>query len=373
MKRLHRCWLAAAVGLLPSPGALAQSSEPRGFNFYLDNDVLLLDPSGNEDRNYTMGMSFQWSGSWLSDSWLSAPLRKVNGWPGFRALRGTMGTPRFTEHSFEFGNVAFTPDRLEIPTPILDDRPYASLLFVDIAEQVVHNDLRRAFTSELSMGILGLRISESVQTWIHEGMQDFPGDTPYTPRGWPHQISDGGEGTARYVARWQGAAVCRRNIDLQWLSEASLGYHTNLGGGVVARAGRISSPWWRFTAVPISQGVGIVPNASDGGAPCAHVPEVGASWEAFVWAAGSARLWGYNVFLQGQGRDNPVEVPNSRLERVVGDYSTGAVGGFRWPSTNIWLSARYTYTRRSPELDGPERRYHDWGGIYVSITRVFAP
>src|SRR5688572_7280705 len=45
-----------------------------GYAVYLDNDVLLFDQGDDEDRNYTMGLSFQSSGRWIETRGLARPL-----------------------------------------------------------------------------------------------------------------------------------------------------------------------------------------------------------------------------------------------------------------------------------------------------------
>lgn len=354
------------------------------FSFFLDNDVFLFNQARDEDRNYTMGVSLQWSGRWIRERGLAKPLYWVNALAPFRWITPDYANSPVRFHSLEFGNVAFTPDRLNTRQPIFNDRPYASLLFLDTSVQVVNNEGDAAFTRELSIGMLGLSISERFQRWLHKKVQDSPAEPPFPPEGWDNQISDGGEPTARYVARWQWAPLIKpHRLDFQWIAEGNIGYYTNVGGGAALRIGRIHSPWWQFNAAPISESgframsdppsatvsaTASAPVASESaasrGSSCASSAE--GRYELYGWGGSMARVWGYNVLLQGQLRDSVVTVPARNVERLVYEYSVGATAGACLG--NRWHRVTVIYARRSPEFDGPLRRYHSWGGIYYSAA-----
>lgn len=342
-----------------------------GFAVYLDNDVLLFDQDDDEDRNYTMGLSFQSSGRWIETRGLAKPLYWLDSLPPFKQLLPSYAAvdkqPRVISHAMELGNVAFTPDNLRLARPIPNDRPYASLLFLDTRWQAVEpNEKMSAFTTELSIGVLGLSISEQFQRWLHKKLQDSPTEPPFPPRGWDNQISDGGEPTARYTMRWQRAAIANDHIDFQWIGEGNLGYHTNVGGGAALRVGWIASDWWQFEAAPIQPGAAAAKptvTRADRGPGCNRRSR---DFELFAWAGSMVRLWGYNVLLQGQFRDSPVTVDASDVERVVYNYSAGTTAGACFGDN--WHGLTVAYARRSPEFDGPMRRYHSWGGIYYSIA-----
>ena len=356
-----------AVAAACSDESQVQNAEPcfTGRDVFLDNDVLLLNKVRNEDRNYTMGISYQSRGRWIVERGLSRPLEWMNSLPGLSSLRPDLGNQSFTGHAFEVGVAAFTPDRLELFEPIPDDRPYASLLFFDIGDQTVSQNGRHAFSTELSLGVLGLDIAKGFQRWLHHQLQDFPGDTPRTPEGWSNQISDGGEPTFRYTARWQEALACKKFGDAQWIAETNLGYHTNLGSGVAVRLGKTASPWWGLKAMPISQSgfrsSAVVVNRENECLP----REIG-RFEFYGWGGAMARLWAYNALLQGQFRHSEVTVDSDNLKRLVYDYEFGVTAGVR--AGRGWHHLTAAYARRSPEFGGPLRRYHSWSGIYYSYT-----
>ena len=193
-------------------------------------------------------------------------------------------------------------------------------------------------------------------------MQDSPDEPPFPPEGWHNQISDGGELTARYTVRWQKQLLdpkWKGRADLQLIGEGSLGYHTNVATGAALRVGKIVSPWWQFSIEPVPAGIGIEPETG-----CRNARNRG---ELYGWTGVMGRAWGYNVLLQGQFEDSIVTVPTDRLERFVYDYSAGVTGGRCL--RNHWHRLTLSFSRRSPEFDGPLRRYHSWGGIYYSFAR----
>lgn len=361
--------LAAALTMsmcLPAAAQDAPSDRKSGstYSVFLDNDVLLFG-ADNEDRNYTMGLALDASGPWIADSPLSAPRRWADRLLGAQSLHEALrGGDGEVAHGLQLGVTAFTPDRLDIAEPQPDDRPYASLLYFIGRQQSVNPAQTHAFTSELSLGVLGLSIADWFQSWLHEKMQESPGDTPFIPQGWHLQISDGGEPTARYGARWQRLIGCHRLADAQWVGELHAGYYTNAAAGAAVRIGRIRSPWYGFNATPIGERHMLNFASSAAADPC-RSGSAGDS-EVYVWSGAMARAWVYNVLLRGQFRDAPVTVSSGRLRRLVAEYQVGITATFVTRRTRQSLT--YAYARRSPEFGGPQRRYHSWGGLYYSLS-----
>ena len=355
------------------PGsAEAESPEPQsGFSIFLENDSLVLNGQ-DADRNYTMGMAVQGYGPWIDRYKLNRPRQWLDTLLRVDELHAQEPDGPFVGRELvEFGISAFTPDDLRSSEPQYDDRPYASIVYLTSRNQTVSSDARSAMTSELALGVLGLSIADAVQTSIHEKLQDFPGDTPYSPNGWHLQISDGGEPTFRYSLAWQDLLVDTGYFDLQWIRQANVGYYTNAAVGAAFRVGVIESPWWAFSSAPISESVLALSNARpDEAAPetaeSGIVPPPSRRWELYFWAGANARLWLYNAILEGQFRDSVVTVPSSRMERLIGEYQLGITGSFAF--RNTWHSITYAYASRNTEFDAPEARSHSWGGIYYNMT-----
>jgi hypothetical protein len=290
------------------------------------------------------------------------------------SIRNLDGTRSFAEsHALMLvQNGAFTPREISSPDPIHDDRPYASILAATAGRSTIDFTGRRVIKTELTLGVLGLRLSEWVQTGIHRSRrasnreEDPTAETPYDPEGWTHQVSDGGEPTLKYTATWLEALSESGPHDVALHVEGSLGYYTNVAVGFSGRLGILRSDFWTIRANPLTsvnqglpEAVATAAQATAGG----KVPVRDRSrnkLEAYVFAAARARLVVYNALLQGAFRDSEVTIPTSGVERVVPELDAGvtlARCGF-----NLTIAA----TRRSPEYSVGAPRSHTWGGIYVS-------
>lgn len=356
--------------------------EPRstGSAFFLENDWLLHPIKlHQEDRNYTMGVAWQASGARVKDWWISRPFQWVDGWVGrqqiLRHFRIPDGQALGFSHTLDVGVSAFTPDDLGIRDPIQDDRPYTSLLFVDVQRRALRLDGELALTTELSMGLYGLSLGKGFQRWVHRKTQGDDG-TPVIPEGWDNQISDGGEPTLRYGVRAQRNLTCLKFFDAQVSAQGNVGYYTNVGAGAAVRVGHVVSNWWQFDAKRILQDtvpMGVINAMGTGSASrsestsgCDARPD--SRWEAYLWAGGNVTAWGYNGLLQGQFRHSNVQVSHDELERLVLDYTLGANFGVK--TSRRWHQLSLAFSKRSPEADFGTRRSHQWGGIYYSTSKL---
>ena len=260
----------------------------------------------------------------------------------------------FTLHSRQIGLIAFTPDDLNEPAPIVDDRPYASLAFIANARTFVSDPTQPVYETAFTLGVLGLDLAKGIQRGIHEGL-----DLGEVPEGWDHQISDGGEPTFRFT--WARQALLASNFqsdereyELKWRLEASAGYLTEGSVALSGRWGRINTPWWSFTperADYVSQPAPVI-----GTALRENVREL------YVWAGVKARLRAYNAFLQGQFRSSDVEFSSDEIEHVTREAWVGVT----WQISTVF---RLSYAARYQTADleqGPGSRDLRWGGFIIS-------
>ena len=365
-----------------------------GRSILMENDRFFAKRLGlNEDRNYTMGFVYQSSGRWLNETILIWPLRFINWITRFKRVHdlpkkdGTVSTLSDTDpfaqfHTFQLGSSAFTPDSLHLPDPIFDDRPYSSLLFIGVRRHTLIAE-KWAAASELKIGVLGLRLSETGQTWLHEVMRDEGCDRldpkcgAVDPQGWPNQISDKGELTGRYTISFQ--RLLRDSFeknksfpkyDLQATVDAQVGYHTDLTFRLAGRWGIIQSSWWHFRPTPISEQV-IMASATQS-APVSHTsfnqypvkPSLaGCINEAYLWGGLGLRKVGYNVLLQGQRKDNVHELRPSELRRLVFEFQVGFTVNVGAHGVSLALAGR------SSEHNLAQARPHIWGGVYYTYSR----
>jgi hypothetical protein len=356
---------------LTSPEAKRQSRFGAGIYFEQDSVIPWLGRWGG-DQNYTMGAAFPVTGQWIHRKGLDWPLRGVDCLTGMLGAHNSNivngGLDAFQDFSMVLGYTAFTPRRLDLATPIHDDRPYAGLLFMNFTRLTVDPFARRALRSELTVGVLGLRIGEKVQTWIHTSRRENKGPdalTPYDPQGWPLQISDGGEPTARYTLALAKATSETEFHDVAWNTEASVGYYTNAALGATVRAGWLRSPFWAHNSNPLSAAnQRLEPEVAQLSAeqpPKETVAERRArkSFEIAAFASGRLRVVGYNALLQGQFKDSPVTFNSAEINRAVLEGEVGLSVGVKS------CSALLTFARRSAEFNVGQARAHTFGGVHL--------
>lgn len=346
-------WIAfqVAVALLAIAPEVAAVERQWGRidSMHLDQDLWA---PGNEDRNYTMGVRFVWSDG-------DARHQTLNGFGLLHRIDGALGfdydlSGKDTHHAVALGNSAFTPDDLRSVEAIFDDRPYASLLYTSSSIVVKDSD-NRARGSKLVVGVLGLPISEWVQTKIHVVNRSVTGkETPYDPQGWHNQISDGGEPTAMYQRSWfRQIPSTSQHADAAGSCDLSIGYYTGASCGIVGKWGSFidTDAFWSMLSDINPQS-----DADRFRSLASH----GDGWirELYVLAGVRAHAVGYNELLQGGFRHSEFELGSGDIERVFYEASVGV--NLTFSSTRRFM---FTCTRRSPEHKLGQRRAHNWCGL----------
>lgn len=331
----------------------AASSPPeaeagRSWSIAINND--LFSPS-QSDRDYTGGLAVTVNGAQTADYWWSLdPLlgaidRLVVS--GSDDLGGTSVLP-----ALQVGLITFTPQDLHATEVNPQDRPYASLLFLTGARQYLGDDDRSIRYSELAVGLLGL----SAMSDLHEAVHDVVGSD--APQGYEHQISAGGEPTARYVTggstlRGQRLALGSRVLETKTTWELSAGYLTEASYAVSMRLGGINSPWWTFNP----ERVDYIARPS----PVARPRGNGLS-ELYVWAGMKLRVRAYNAFLQGQFRESDHTFTAGEVNHVIGEAWLGVTGQFSG-GTQVIYAVRY---QPAEIRDGVGSRDPIWAGVTIS-------
>lgn len=347
--RIVALQLALLIAALAVSGAaLGQEKDAAGWALFLDNDAL----GGTHDHDYTGGIALTLAGA------------RVRRWP--LSLDGTLGwvdrqlgleRAEATQwHAMQFSLLTFTPRNLDRPEVIPGDRPYASIAYVANSRTTVLPDSQTAWQSTLALGVLGLDAAKATQRVMHEAL------AVDEPQGWGHQISEGGEPTARYSLARLGLRGVHgtgggTRIEIKDAVAASAGYITEANVALTARWGRIHTPWWSF--VPERAEYMIEPAPVFGGG-ATDGPR-----EFYAWAGVKARARAYNALLQGQFRDSDLTYDFEDTRPLIGEAWAGVTkelpGGYRLS----WV-LRY----QSSELrTAPGDRDLLWGG--VSVSRSF--
>jgi hypothetical protein len=257
-------------------------------------------------------------------------------------------------YAFAAGLLIFTPRDLSASQVTPGDRPYASLFFVSAGRRYVSSDADVAYNSSLTVGMLGLGAARSVQDALHH----LSGSVQ--PEGWDHQISAGGEPTARYSGARQELfgdyGDGPWHADAKWTLAGSAGTVTEASLALGARWGRIESPWWGFTPeenMYVQETQPLLP-------PLA----VGAPIEVFAFAGARAKVRAYNAFLEGQFRHSDLAYHWGDVNQLLGEAWAGVE--MRTPSG--W-AVQYLARLESPELrSGVGSRTIFWGSLEVSRT-----
>lgn len=322
-----------------------------GWTVAFDNDVLAF---GNRDLDYTGGAAVTFAGRRAKELpfSLDSTLDLMNGLVPNRDQN--KDSPGYPLHSMQVGLLAFTPDDLNNPAPIYDDRPYASLLFLANSRTYVSHPSEPVYETSFTLGILGLDLAKGIQRELHQQLS-----LEQIPEGWDYQISEGGEPTARFV--WARQSLLASNFqtsdteyELKWRVETSVGYLTEASIALSGRWGLINSPWWSFTperADYVSQPAPVIGNALRQGVR-----------ELYVWGGVKLRARAYNVFLQGQFRDSEVELSSNQIEHLNAE----AWVGLTWQISNeyrLGYVIRYQTQELKSEL---ESRDLVWGGLILS-------
>jgi hypothetical protein len=310
----------------------------------IDNDLFAGD---QKDRDYTGGMSITISGERARDGLLSLDplLRGLD-----RASTGDVDGDADVYYARQIGLMAFTPSDTLVVEAQPDDRPYASLLFVSNGRVRVDADDRGAWTSSLTIGVLGLSVSERLHSAVHELVGSE------RPRGYDHQIAAGGEPTARYTLARQSLWIADPSgrVDVKTTVQGSVGFLTETSAAISLRAGRFNSPWWAFAPELTDYTSAPVPTESYRGGR-----------ELYVFVGARVKARAYNAFLQGQFRDSEVRYTSDEVQPLLAEAWIGVV-------TQILDQTQLSYALhyQTAELrDGPASRDSLWGA--VQLTHAF--
>lgn len=360
------CCLTAHAGELPAGlgagpernacGAGARTPQPSyapepagvGAGVVLD-EHLLTDAS--RDQDYNGGGEVTLSGGrggilWhLLDRGLGVADRA-----GCKA--GLSGLNGPAAHAVAAGLLVFTPRDLAARNVVRGDRPYASLFFASVGRRYVVPDRPIAYDSSLTVGVLGLAAAADVQRVLH----DVTGSVQ--PKGWSHQISDGGEPTARYSLARQallGTFVGGPwRAETKWTSALSLGTVTEASVALNGRWGRLESPWWAFTPeqdMYVQETQPVPPPLPERSAP-----------EVFAFAGMRLKARAHNAFLQGQFRHSALTYGEGELNPLLEE----AWAGVEFRNASGW-AIQYLARWQSAELrSGIGSRSFLWGSVEIA-------
>jgi hypothetical protein len=340
--RLTAALLGAGLALAVSAQSdRVDAREIGAARVQIDNDLFA---GRDRDRDYTGGFAVSISGEAARDGLLSLDpaLAAIDGWTDAPTKNANV------HHARQLGLMVFTPGDTLARRPVTGDRPYASLIFV--ANGRTYVDDRDAWSSNLTLGVLGLSFASQVHNFVHDAMGTE------RPRGYDYQISAGGEPTARYtLARHRlWIADPSGSLDVKTTVQGSIGYLTEGSAAISMRVGRFNTSWWSFA-----------PELTDYVAP--PLPAESAQsrsgpGELYFFAGARIKARAYNAFLQGQFRDSAVTYSWDEIEPLVAQAWVGVV-------TQVFEQTQLSYTLnyQSGELrEGEGAQSLFWGGVQLA-------
>lgn len=333
-------WSASVIAaiVLSNIATLAHAASPKTISFVLDNDILV--PS-SRDQDYTGGLNLNYVAEDVSLSafYLETPLDAVDAWLDIDQSADQL-------YGIEVGLYGFTPENTKQEMVNNNDRPYSSLIYLSSTHERVDIELQKAWQTRLTIGWLGLDIFENLQKGVHNLTASKQ------PKGWHHQISDGGEPTFRYQLSHQKALLINsKGFELKYSKQLSLGYITEAGLSLSGRYGRFNSSWWNFNPAMSSYGEQRNSLAGNRG-------------ESFVYFGAAIKYRVYNAFLQGQFRQSDRTLRQGELNHLLAEVWAGYTQSF---SDGYQLS--YIIRAQSSEIkNGIADRSLIWGGLSLSKT-----
>jgi hypothetical protein len=279
-----------------------------------ENDGRFFEVFADSDRWYTNGLEVDMS--------FTRP------WPGAAArllpFKDNYDDPR-KAGGIVFGQQIFTPEDIESPALIPDDRPYAGYLYAGLYVQQA-DDIRMDHL-ELNVGVVGSwSQAEDAQRFVHSILPN-----QVEPRGWDHQLANELAINVTYEHRWKTPRAQLADLEL------------DLIGGVGFRAGNVHTDMNASVTGRIGYNL---PN-DFGPANIDSFRDATGTWaEDFgVYAYGRAmgRAVAHDILLDGNTFANSHSIGHKEL---VGTIEVGVMLHYKWFETG------WTTTWQSEQFDG---------------------
>ena len=281
-RSMRRALLGAiALGMTAIFAGTAMGAEDQDntFVFYWENDVF-----SKNDGQYTNGLKLLWVSGPLNDyaeddrlpAWsrnVIEPLPIIN-------------APATTKHvALSIGQQIFTPQDIDTPDLIVDDRPYAGWTYVGTALHAKSEKVLDSF--ELDIGIVG------PQSYAHEVQREMHNLVDsQDPQGWDHQLKNELGLVLVYERKWRtwqlGLGESNALEFIPHLGAAVGNVYTYANAGGEIRLG---------VNLPEDFGTALIRPAGDGSIPAAKAKndKIG----VYLFAAVDGRSVLRNIFLDG--------------------------------------------------------------------------
>ncbi len=316
--------------------AVGAEDQDNTFIFYWENDVFSA-----SDRHYTNGLRLLW---------VSGPLKEFgedNRLPDWsdKSLQSLplINIPTTTKHvALSIGQQIFTPQDLENPDLIIDDRPYAGWTYAGLA---LHSKSEKVLDSfELDIGIVGPEsYARDVQEEAHDLLE------ARKPRGWDHQLNNEPGLILVYERKWRLWQLGLGQWDMfefiPHLGGALGNVYTYINAGGEFRLG---------VNLPDDFGTALIRPAGDASIPAANAQR--GKTGVYLFAAVDGRAVLRNIFLDGNTFTDSHEVDKKEL---LADLIAGASVYF----DRFKVTYSHVYRTKEFEVQQDEQNF---GSISIS-------
>jgi lipid A 3-O-deacylase len=217
----------------------------------------------------------------------------------------------------------YTPEDLQTPTLITDDRPYAGYLYAGLYVQQA-DDFRMDHL-ELDLGVVGSwSQAEAAQKQVHALLPN-----QVKPRGWDNQLSNEFTVNLNYEHRWRTpkARVLDFEMDLIGAVGGRAGnVHTDLNASVTGRIGY---------NLPHDFGPSSIESFRDATGTWAE------DFGIYVYGRATGRAVAHDIFLDGNTFANSYSIGHKEL---VAELQAGVMLHYRWFETgwaDTWQSETF--------------------------------
>ncbi len=318
-----------SAGLLVAAVFQVQADQ---FTAQFENDLW----GSGADRHYTHGSRFSWS----SDNELGLVQRLTR-----QLARTVPWMPRLDDEiedirfNAALGQSIYTPEDINVPGLVADDRPYAGWLYLAAGAVVQQQKkgYRQLDSFEVNLGIVGpSSLAHEVQREVHK-LTDSP-----IPQGWDNQLKDEPGLVLLYDRQWV-IPLNEPSSPLEWDFTPHLGgalgnVFTHVAGGASLRFGHnLAMDYGPPTIRPSKPGANYFSIGED-------------EWGWYLFAGIEGRAVGRNIFLDGNTYKS-----SHRVDRKtwVADGQIGVVLTFsqlRIAFTNVFRSKEFEHQQTPSEF-----------------------
>lgn len=355
-----------------------KSKEVFGCNIYYENDhtfSYLGLKKWNRDQNYTTGLAKGFTGNWIDRAYLTAPHDRFM----HKVFEPKLGLPSNTLSLMRFSLSYFTPLDIDSVDVIANDRPYASLLALEVSKSYIYlkGNHPYSLTFQLGIGFLGLPIAKMMQSAMHADLLRKDTSARPVPLGWHNQISNGFEPTALVtLERTERACFARIKkddpergwFDLKYSLKGSFGWYIAARAGSSIRIGYIKSRNSLKTHTPSENVSRFLPQDSvqrrslNERQKCLDI-------EGYLLGGVDVSLIAYNALVHGQFRHTAYRLPYKNFVPGVLQMYGGAALSFLICG-KVALDIGLVINTRSPEFIFDDRppRWHAWPSAQVGLS-----